>query len=227
MDQTDTDTSTIGYYLDRKREWGPAGFDRARTLTFDYVYQLPDFSKSGNGFAKAVVNGWEFSGVTRFWTGTPITITSNGNAGVLSGGGIRADYLGGSPYATSDVKAQLAAAKLSHPELQYINPLAFGRPVDGSLGNMGRNNLRGPGINQWDVSLFKNIAFTERVKAQLRFETFNVFNHTQFVNPGSVNVGASNAGQPLSISAGNIGTFGQFTDTRDPRNMQLGLKVIF
>ena len=226
MDQTDNDTTTIGYYLDRRREWGAAGFDRTRTLTLDYVYQLPDFVKD-NGFAKVVANGWEVSGVMRFWDGVPINITSNGNAGVLSGGGIRANYLGGSPYATDDVRSQLAAAKLSHPELLYINPLVFARPADGSVGNMGRNNLRGPGINQWDFSIFKNFQFGEQVKAQLRLETFNIFNHTQFVNPGSLNVAASNAGQALSIGAGNIGTFGQFTDTRDPRNVQLGLKISF
>jgi len=220
LDQLDTDSTTIGYYLDRNREWGPAGFDRTKTLTFDYVYQLPQFVKSGNAFAKGALNGWEVSGVTRFWDGTPFTIGSNGNPGTL-GTGVRADYLGGNPYADSSVRSQF-----TRPDLQFVNPFVWARPQDGSLGNTGRNILRGPGINQWDFSIFKNFQFSEAIRAQLRFEGFNVFNHTQFTNPNA-SIAPANPGQSLTFAAGNLGTFGQFTNTRDPRNIQLGFKLYF
>ena len=63
----------------------------------------------------------------------------------------------------------------------YFNIFAFRTAVwKVSLGNVGRNTLRGPGINNWDVSLFKNTRINEKVNVQLRFETFNVFNHTQW-----------------------------------------------
>jgi hypothetical protein len=217
-DQFDNDTTTIGYYIDRDREWGPAGFDRTSVLTFDYVYQLPDFAKQANGFAKALVNGWEVSGVTRFWSGTPFTIGSNGNPGTL-GGGIRANYLGGDPYGDDSVKKQFL-----RPDLVYVNPFVWARPADGTLGNTGRNIIRGPGINQWDFSIFKNFQFIESMKAQFRFEGFNVFNHTQFINPGT-SISVVNPEQAVALS--NVGTFGQFTNTRDPRNIQLGLKIYF
>jgi len=227
LDQADTDGSVIGYYRDRKREWGPSGFDRTRVFTFDYVYQLPNFSKGGSYLSKMVLNGWEVSGVTRFWDGSPFTITSNGNPGTLTTGppnsGVRADYLGGaSPYADEAVKNQFL-----RPELQYLNPFVWARPQDGSLGNTGRNIIRGPGINQWDFSIFKNFQVTESVRAQLRFEGFNVFNHTQFVYPSgtNTNIAPANPGQQVSLT--NVGTFGQFSNTRDPRNIQMGLKIYF
>src|SRR5262249_36826202 len=131
MDQVDTDTTAIGYYLDRRREWGPTGFDRERTFTFDYVYQLPDFGTKagGGGLAKVALNGWEVSGVTRFWTGTPFTITSNGNPGTL-GAGVRADYIGGSAYADDNAQSQISS-RIRHlkPRTYFLDPPAFAPPA--------------------------------------------------------------------------------------------------
>ena len=214
MDQVDTDATTIGYYLDRRREYGPAGYDRRSVFTADYVYELPNVgTKWGNtGLSRALLNGWQFSGITRFWSGSPLNVTAGAtNPGTL-GGGVRADYLGGQIYP-------------DHRTWQeYFNPFVFGSPVNGSLGNLGRNVLRGPGIDQWDMSLFKSTKITERITTQLRLETFNTFNHTQFagVNAG---ISGSNPGQP--VSAASVGTSGQVTSARDPRNVQLGLKVYF
>lgn len=210
MNETDTDVTTIGYAYDRRREYGPAGFDRTHTFTMDYVYELPRLATQ-NMFLKHALNGWQVSGITRFWSGPPATITANGNPGTL-GGGQRADYLGGEIYPAERTR------------FQYFNPLAFGRPADGSLGNLGRNTLRLPGINQWDISLFKNFYFTERVRAQLRLETFNTFNHTQWA---AVNTGISvpNPGQP--VTEATRGRTGEVTDTRDPRSVQLALKLYF
>jgi len=210
ISEVDGDGAGIGYFLDRRREYGPASYDRTHTLTFDYVYELPGFAKS-NGAAKALFNGWQLNGITRFATGNPATITSNANPGTL-GGGVRADYTGGDLNpATRD-------------RFNYFNIFAYARPAEGSLGNLGRNTLRLPGINQWDISLFKNTRITERVSLQLRFESFNTFNHTQW---GAVSTGinAPNPGQPLTQAT--RGAAGQVVDTRDPRTMQLGVKLLF
>ena len=83
------------------------------------------------------------SGISRFWSGQPLTINSNGNPGT-TGGGVRADYIGGDLYPAEQTR------------LQWFNPLVFGRPADGTLGTTPKGFLRGPGINQWDISLFKN-----------------------------------------------------------------------
>ena len=104
----------------------------------------------------------------------------------------------------------------------------FARPADGSLGSLGRNALRGRGINNWDISIFKNFYFTERLHLQLRLETFNTFNHTQFagLNTNAPTLsGATNPGQQFTPSI--AGTAGQITSTRDPRTVQLGGKFYF
>jgi hypothetical protein len=89
---------------------------------------------------------------------------------------------------------------------------------------MGRNALTGPGINQWDISMYKNTRITERVQAQLRVETFNTFNHTQWAG---VNAGISVPNPSSPVTASSQGSTGQVSSTRDPRNIQFGLKLIF
>ena len=211
MNETDSDGASIGYFLNRRRDYARAGFDRQHTFNLDYVYELPAFAKS-NEFLKKVVNGWQLAGITRFWSGSPMDVSANGDPGTL-GGGQRADYLGGTIY--NDGYRQ---------SLQYVNPLVFGRPANGSLGTLGRNVLTGPGYQNWDISLYKNTNITERLKAQLRVETFNTFNHTQFVNPG-VGINVPNPNTP--VTAATAGSTGRLTATRDPRSMQLALKILF
>lgn len=209
IDEADTDGTGLGYFRDRRREYGPAGFDRAHIVTIDYVYELPRFVQSG-GALGAVINGWQLNGITRFWTGPSATITSNGDPGTL-GGGVRADYIGGE-------------VKDNSTEGQYFNIFAFARPQQGSLGNTGRNILRLPGINQWDLSLFKNTRVTERVNIQFRFETFNTFNHTQWAG---VNTGLNVPNPGTAPTEATRGSFGQVNSTRDPRTLQFGLKLLF
>ncbi len=208
--QTAGDTVDIGYFLDRRRNFGPLGYDRTHVVTVDYVYELPKFGGT-SFFAKMALHGWQISGITRLSTGIPLTITSNGNPGTL-GGGVRADYLGGDVFANSKTR------------FQWFNPLLFGRPADGTLGNTGTGLIRGPGIHNWDMSLFKNFAFTERIRVQLRAEFFNIWNHTQYA---SVNTGLSVPNPGQAVTEATRGRLGEVTDTRDPRNLQLGLKLYF
>jgi hypothetical protein len=217
FDIVDGDTNSIGYYLDRRRDYGPAGFDRRQTFTFDYVYQLPGIGTKwmNNAFGRKVLDGWQVSGITRFWSGPPLTVaTANpnpGNPGTL-GGGVRADYLGGAAYPDN------------RDRFNYFNPLVFGRPVDGSLGNTGKGILRAPGINNWDFSVFKNTKIGERVTWQFRFESFNLLNHTQW---GGINTGFSVPNPGTPVTPATIGTTGQVNSTRDPRNIQLAMKLYF
>ena len=210
MDETDGDGDTIGYAYDRRREYAPAGFDRTHVMTFDYVYEFPQLA-NGNGFVKTVLNGWQISGITRMWSGRPFTLTSNANPGTL-GTGVRPDYIGG-------------AIDLEEKDrFNYFNIFAFARPAEGTLGNVGRNTVRGPGVNNWDISLFKNTRIAERVNVQFRFETFNTFNHTQW-DAINTTINAPNPGATLTQAT--RGNAGQVTSTRDPRNIQLGMKLLF
>jgi hypothetical protein len=157
------------------------------------------------------LNGWQIAGISRFWSGTPLTISSNGNPGT-TGGGVRADFIGGDLYPAQQTRDS------------WFNPLAFGRPADGTLGGTTKGFLRGPGINQWDISLYKNTRVGERVTIQFRLETFNTFNHVQFDGINTT-ISVPNAGQP--VTEATRGSTGRVTSFRDPRQIQAGLKVYF
>ena len=99
--------------------------------------------------------------------------------------------------------------------------LANSVPAVGTLGDPSKVLFRGPGLNNWDVSLFKNFALTERFKGQFRCESYNVFNHTQF-SAVDTNVKFDNR---TGVQANPL--FGQFTTSRLPRRMQLALRITF
>lgn len=84
-----------------------------------------------------------------------------------------------------------------------------------TFGTLGRNAIRGPRINNWDLSLIKRTSITERAKIEFRAEFFNAFNHVQFLNPSG------------SSANGRTTKFAQITQNRDQRIGQLALKLIF
>ena len=96
--------------------------------------------------------------------------------------------------------------------IQYFDTSVFAAPTAGMWGNLAHNALRGPGRDNWNLSLFKTFAFGETSGLQLRLESFNTFNHTQF--------------QGVSTSLGD-GKFGQFTSAYPARIVQLAGKVYF
>ncbi|MBO0724370.1 MAG: TonB-dependent receptor [Blastocatellia bacterium] len=213
IDDTDNDTDTIAYAFDRARERAVSGFDRTHVFTFDYIYHLPDFAKKlgDKPVTRTIVNGWQVSGVTRIWSGLPFSVTANGNPGTL-GGGPRADYLGGQIIVKD------------YANRQWFDPLVFGSPQNGALGDTGRNFLRGPGFTNFDLSLFKDFRFTERLKLQYRAEFFNIFNHTQWFGINT-SVSATNPGS--AVTPATSGTSGQLNSTRDARKIQMALKLTF
>jgi len=212
IDETDTDTTTIPYFLDRLRERAAAGYDRTHVFTIDYIYSVSRLGRLGNhAVTNAVLGGWQISGVTRFWSGLPFTVGSNGNAGTL-GGGPRANYLGGNIILKDTLNRQ------------WFDPLVFGRPKDGELGNTGRNFLRGPGFANFDFSLFKDFKVAERVKLQYRAEIFNLFNHLQWFG---ISTGISATNPDSAVTAATRGTSGQLTSARDSRKIQMAMKLFF
>ena len=97
----------------------------------------------------------------------------------------------------------------------YFNPSYFVPNPLGQVGDISRRFFSGPGIDNYNLSLLKDTKITENTQLQFRAEAFNVFNHAQFNNPaGSIN----NTGQ---------GGFGYVTSARDPRIMQVALKIVF
>jgi len=195
-------------YLGWRHDVGPGGYDRTHVAVVDFIYDIPLFRHSDSRLLKSTVGGWEVSGIVTMESGIPINIGISGNQG---GNGL--------PNATNRPNL---IGKLAYPStveagdhvIQYLDPSAFALPTVGAFGNLGHNAIRGPGRDNWNLSLFKSFLLSESrgSKLELRLETFNTWNHTQF-NQVSNNFGSSN--------------FGQYTSAFDPRILQLGGKIYF
>jgi Carboxypeptidase regulatory-like domain/TonB-dependent Receptor Plug Domain len=224
----DNQANDIPDYTQIKKFYAPAGFDRRNVFNFQYVYNLPNF-KGENKLVQLTAGGWEYSGVTQFWSGSPCLsgdsptddgcdLNSNGNLGDGGFGHIRPDYIGG------QIRIKPSHSQPAGQNPMWYNPAVFAQPAPGSFGDFHRNTIYGPGILNFNMSLFKNFNFTENTRLQLRFEAFNVFNHTQWAN---INVGLSSPTAGTPFSGSNAGSSGQITSARDPRQLQLAGKFYF
>jgi hypothetical protein len=120
---------------------------------------------------------------------------------------------------------------------QWLNPAAFQQPAPGTFGNAGRNRFRGPSFADVDFSVVKVTPITERVKTQLRFEMFNLFNRRNLPIPGPPGLSSTSSTPPGDKLSS--GSFGRISDTvgdyngatgigsGEPFNLQLALKIIF
>lgn len=201
------------------RDWARAGYDRARTFNLNSTYILPNLVKEGP--LKYVANGWEWGTVWKWWSGTPLDVLmQNGPGGSYTGnsgnfiGVVRPDLVPGvNPY-------------LGRNTSTWLNPAAFAAPAIGTVGDIGRNAFTGPGINNWDMSLFKNFAIREHMTLQLRWEVYNVFNHPQ-PNNANYSFAFSSSGSTATIEPTNGLTPGVTNGFRDPRSMQIAAKFYF
>jgi hypothetical protein len=200
---------------------GPSNYDRTHVAFVNFVYQLPFFKDSSNRFMKATAGGWEFSGIITFESGPPLNLGVNGNnaASVIPNAGGSSSWNNGN--------RPNVVGPISYPKTvaEWFNPASFTAPActpGGSgadcWGDLGFDALRGPGRDDWNLSLIKTFAFTERFKLQFRADSFNVWNHTQFKGD------ANNGGISLDQGASN---FGAITNAFDPRVFQLALKLMF
>jgi len=219
-----------------------AGFDRTHLFVANYVYDLPKISRylGDRRFTRAVFDNWQVSGITSFISGTPTELGLS-ISGINAGQRITGSFTDGPRFFLKSDPGQGASGLL-------IDPNAFVVPGIGDLGPYPRTYLRNPGVNNHDISIFKNFPLSGEGSRylQLRFEFFNAFNHTQFAGiNGSTNLttatgqtGAAifNNYNNLSITnnlrpAGSTSPLGQFfgeyNSARDPRIIQLAVKVYF
>ena len=204
------------------RDRAVAGWDRTNVFNSNFVYTAPDLR--GKSFlSRSALGGWELSGIVRYWSGLPFSVFSNGNPGTLGPGQLNtASNSNANVYA--DYAPQAGRPLYTRTYSQWFDPTLFSRPADNTLGNTSRNQFRGPGIANWNLSVYKNFLFTESTRLQLRLDTFNTFNHTQFV--GLFNsVNANNPGQ--AIDGSNRSNSGGVASTFDARNLQLAAKFFF
>lgn len=191
--------------------YGPADFDQRIRANISINYVERAFHPS-NGFIRELANGYEANVILQSQSGLPFTITS-GTDRSLSGVGN--DY--------ADPVPGISPARPSGADFhkQWFNTAAFQAAKLGTFGSVRRNSLYGPGYEELDGSIFKNVFPEARVHGQFRAECFNVLNHPNFANPtGSVNSGTFGQITATPTSSGT-GTQGQ------PRVFQFGAKVIF
>jgi hypothetical protein len=204
---------------------------RKHILNASLVLVLPALADKSS-FVKNVFGDWEFATIAQASSGRPVTVFTGaipGLPGRVSGTGL------GSNQRPNVVEGQPCHASGGLPE-QILNPDAWtlvGFQL-GTFGNSGRGICEGPNFRQVDASLYKNIRLGPRVKAQLRFEVFNVFNRVNFVgvntslNPTSATLDTGRVATATTITAFTpSGAFGQATGTRDPRQAQFGIKLSF
>src|ERR1700730_3907318 len=203
--------------LDLAAERGNSDFDVRQRLVLNYSWTLPIGRGHGHlaeGFSGKILEGWELAGIATLSGGLPydiFTATDTAHTGQQQ----RPDFNpAGTPAPVSNPRAQTGP----NPGT-LANPFFPDAPFGGA-GSVGRNHYRGPGVNNWDVTLQKTLSLSERVSLQFRAESYNLFNRVWFGQPGNF--------------TSNPGTFGQSTSevkqpdlTTGARQIQFGMKLRF
>jgi len=197
-------------------------FDITHIFSASYTYELP-FDKLFQR-SNRLTRGWKVAGVTSFTTGVPVSIFQTNDAS-LRGNGRNSpqqsytdepNLLGGGPiYVNKDPRKQYIKTDpltgeqtLVNP---YFNPALFSAEPLGGQGNANRRFFHGPGVDNWNLTLIKDIRLKENVRLEFRGEFFNAFNHAQFYGNNNVNgnLNAGPSGFGRVSSAGNGSRIGQ------------------
>jgi hypothetical protein len=197
-------------------EKGPAPFDIPHRFTADFLYELPfaKLSDSSSRGSKLLLGGWQIAGIYAAESGSPFFIAQGGS--LLNQ---RIDHVGGNVYMEGGDR------------LDYLSRAAFARaPFNNTPngqfqarpGTLGRNALRNAGFHNIDLAMSKNLAFTERIRLQIRVDMFNAFNHTSF--GGGTDTNGVPAGLNINLDSS---TFGRFTATRGARQLQFNARLTF
>jgi hypothetical protein len=214
MDYNSNNTEAVTTLVPvRVWNYGLSTFDRTHMLKANWTWDAPKV-KSQFAPARVVLNGWQVSGIARFSSGAPLGISlSTTNYPDITG----TASLG----ARVDVIDRPTLDKSERTFSRNFNTSAFAIPKVGTFGNAARTVIRGPGINNWDLSLFKNFPVGDRRRFQFRWEVYNALNHAQFSGLDVTARFDGSTGKQISS------TFGQFTSARNPRQMQLALRFYF
>jgi Carboxypeptidase regulatory-like domain/TonB dependent receptor len=190
-----------------------SAFDVKHNFVVSYSYQIPveRLFRADNRWTK----GCSLTGITHFSSGFPVTLANNGDNSLLG-----AEPNGINNFGVDEPDVAPGPLNLNQNPRNgqsYFNTTLFSQNTLGTPGTAKRRYFYGPGMNNFDVALLKNVKLTESKSLQFRLEAFNVFNHAQFFGPLAVD--------------GNIGdqgsTFGNVISADPPRLVQLGFKFLF
>lgn len=191
--------------------YAPSAFDLKHDIVISFRYEIPfeRWTSRNNMFTR----GWALSGVGRFGTGFPVTFTNSSDNSLL---GTQPD--GVNAYGVDLPDVVPGALNLNHNPRNgqpYFNTDLYSLNALGTPGNSARRLFYGPGVDNFNIALAKSVNLAEGKSVEMRIETFNTFNHTQFFGPTSVN------GEITSDA------FGSVVSAASPRLVQLALKVKF
>jgi hypothetical protein len=207
----------------RLANYGPQDFDRRHNFNINWVYDLPKATRSRA--LGLVANDWQVSGIYRYQTGAPYNVGFSIPG--LSGYGVTGTQQNEGGRIV--VLKNPGSGNTGNP-YQMFDVSAFTTPGLGSKGlESGRNFLYRAPINSWDISLSKEFHIKERAHFEVRLDTFNTLNHTQFDTINStLNVVSLTNPTPTNLASDSNRTgFGAVTAVRPPRNMQISARFQF
>jgi hypothetical protein len=185
---------------------GRSDFDRRHSSVTSVIWDMSYFNKS-NPILKAVINGWQLSGIITFQSGLPFTVTTGADTNVDGNANDRANLIGNPFLDPNRSRAAVTG--------EWFNTAAFTNLLPpGTDGNSSRNLLTGPGTKNFDLGLFRNFRIKERFMLQARGEFSNAFNLVNLNNPSGV----------FGTSTSN---FGKILTAATMRQVQLGLRLLF
>jgi len=202
-----------------KYDYGTSGFDRRQIAAVNFDYNLP-ILEHATGLAHNVLGGWTLSGIVAMQTGNPIGIGNPDWSGFAGSYQNRADQVGPVSYPKTRLLENGTYVE------QLWSGTAFAQagfdPTTGLglFGDSGKNPVKGPGRQNWNLALYKDFKFTERAGFQFRAESFNTWNHTQWAGTNSGVISSS-------VGGGNNPTAGQANGDLQPRIFQLGARLYY
>jgi len=191
-------------------------FDRRHRVVADVLYEFR-WMREQQGILGQIAGGWQLSTIYTLESGVPLNVTNGLDADGLDGSGDRPDY---NPHGRKGVRAVPNASSPTG----YVNPDAANAPIDPSTamyvalpaqsgpnpartGNLGRNTLRTPRLNNFDVNIFKSFKVTEQVKMEFRTEFYNFLNHPQYGYPSISPFSPSAQAIQASVATSPAGRF--------------------
>jgi hypothetical protein len=207
--------STPQNAYDYEHEYSQSPFDQRQRLVVSGLWKLP-IGKDGvvlnnDSTAAKLIGGWQYNIIASFEAGNPFNVTAADNSQT---GGSHAAYANCLAGASTNTTHDRDALTNITGTGRYINPAAFTQPTAGTFGSCRPRPFAGPGRRNFDMSLFKQFAFTDVRKLEFRLEGFNVFNHANLSNPAS--------------AITTPGTFGRISSVTNPaRQVQLAAKFYF
>ena len=225
--------SSAVYQNVRAWNYGPATYDIKHNIAVNYLWALPKVSRIWDNFAtRAVLDNWQISGIMTYLSGAPaqIALSVTGNPNITGGGdgariALTCDPMHNAPKTfTNWFNSSCLATPYAGAVGTAANPSGTQYSLPAGAAFSPKVNFFLPGNTDFDTALFKNVPLNEKgLKLQLRVETYNTFNHSQF---NAVNATATfNSATPTgTLQTSNLG---QFSGTANPRYMQLALRIDF